>query len=155
MTGHTAWWFCITQKHWLPSYRLTALIILRSETKEVAHCILTFIGTAETLHYFIALLDTLKGNACETGKFHLQEAGMQNFHYIRRGGVLHMYSVCVFVLLKICILGGRLNSNLQTSSSVRDHFIWIICFEMIKSCFWSRNKSTRYSTVSGGMVCLN
>lgn len=75
----------------------------------MAQCILTFIVTAETLHYFIALLDTLKGNAFETRKFHLQEAGMQKFHCVRRGGVLHMCSMCVFVLLKIHILEVRLN----------------------------------------------
>lgn len=61
----------------------------------MAHWILTCIVTAEALRYFIAMLDTLKGNASETRKFHLQEAGMQNFHYIRRGGVLHVYSECI------------------------------------------------------------
>lgn len=66
----------------------------------MVHCILTFIVTAKTFHYFITLLDTLKGNAFETRKFHLQKASMQNSYYIRKGEGLHMYSVCVFVLLK-------------------------------------------------------
>lgn len=59
----------------------------------MAHCILTFIVATETLRYFITIHDTFKGSAFETRKFHLQEAGMQNFHYIRRGGVLHVYSL--------------------------------------------------------------
>lgn len=121
----------------------------------MVHAILTFIVTAETFHYFITLLDTLEGNAFETTKFHLQRENMQNFHYIRRGGVLHVYSVCVFVLLKICILETCLSSNLKNSSLVRDHYVWIICFEMIKSFSWSRDNSIRYNTVSGAMVCLN
>jgi len=78
----------------------------------MVHCILTLIVTAETFHYFITLLDILKGSAFETRKFHLQKESMQDFHYIRTGGVLHMYFLCVFVLLKTRILERSLSSNL-------------------------------------------
>lgn len=64
---------------------------------------LTFIVTAETFHYFITLLDTLKGNAFETMKFHLQKESRQNFYYIRKGGNLHVYTVYAFMFLKIRI----------------------------------------------------
>lgn len=66
-----------------------------SETKETFHCILAFIVRAETFHYFITLLSTLKGNAFESRKFHLREESMQNFHCIRRRGVLHTHRVCI------------------------------------------------------------
>lgn len=56
---------------------------------------MAFIVRAETFHYFITLLDTLKGNAFETRKFHLKEESMQNFRCIRRGGVLHTLWVCI------------------------------------------------------------
>jgi len=66
---------------------------LESETKEMFHCILTLIVTAETFHYFITLLDTLKGNEFETKKYYLKKESMQNFYCIRRGRVLYMCSV--------------------------------------------------------------
>lgn len=74
-----------------------------SETKKTFHCILAFIVRAETFHYFITLLDTLKGNAFETRKFHLKEESMQNFRCIRRGGVLHTLWVCIWASQYGCI----------------------------------------------------
>lgn len=87
--------------------------------------------TAETSYYFITLLDTLKGNAFGTRKFHLQKASMHNFLYGRRGGILHVYSEYL-CFSKYCTLERCLSSNLQNISLVGDHYLWVVCLEKIK-----------------------